>query len=97
VTGGNATRNSTVASFTGSAAFDRIDKDHAGTVDHSELDGRLSAKEMAAEHSDTDNTLDKVEYLALVEQRFKVADRDNDGTVDAGELNRRPVKRWFDW
>jgi hypothetical protein len=28
----------------------------------------------------------KDEYLAVVEQRFKAANCDNDGTLDAGEL-----------
>ena len=32
-------------------------------------------------------TLD--EYLAVVEQRFKAADPDNDGTLDAKELRSR--------
>ena len=70
----------------GSAAFDRLERDHDGTLDHSELHGRLNAKDMAAADPDKDGTLDKGEYLALVEQRFKAADRDNDGTVDASEL-----------
>jgi EF hand len=76
----------TEAKAAGSAAFDRIEKDHEGTMDHSELHGRLSAKDMAAADPDRDGTLDKAEYLALVEQRFKAADPDNDGTVDAREL-----------
>jgi EF hand len=33
-----------------------------------------------------DGTLDKNEFLALVEKRFKAADPDNDGTIDAKEL-----------
>jgi hypothetical protein len=74
------------AKAAGSAAFDRIEKDHDGTVDRSELHGRLKAKDMAAADPDNDGTLDKAEYLALVEQRFKAADPDNDGTVDAREL-----------
>jgi hypothetical protein len=74
------------AKTAGSAAFDRLEKDHDGTLDRSELHGRLNAKEMAAADSDRDGTLDKAEYLVLVEHRFKAADADNDGTVDAGEL-----------
>jgi Ca2+-binding EF-hand superfamily protein len=34
---------------------------------------------------DNDGTLDKNEFLALVEKRFKAADPDNDGTIDAKE------------
>jgi hypothetical protein len=74
------------AKAAGSAAFDRLEKDHDGTLDHRELHGRLSAKGMAAADPDKDGTLDKAEYLALVEQHFKAADADNDGTVDASEL-----------
>jgi EF hand len=74
------------AKTAGSAAFDRLEKDHDGTLDHSELRGRLTAKDMAAADPDKDGTVDKAEYLALVEQRFRAADPDNDGTVDASEL-----------
>ena len=74
------------AKAAGSAAFDHLEKDHDGTLDHGELHGRLKARDMAAADPDKDGTLDKAEYLALVEQRFKAADPDNDGTVDASEL-----------
>src|SRR5262245_53627424 len=40
----------------------------------------------AAADPDNDGTLDKNEFLALVEKRFKAADPDNEGTVDAKEL-----------
>ena len=70
----------------GSAAFDRLEKDHDGTLDSSELHDRLNAKDITAADPDKDGTLDKAEYLALVEQRFKAADPDKDGTVDASEL-----------
>jgi len=76
----------TEAKAAGSAAFNRIEKDHDGTADRRELHGRLSAEDLAAADPDRDGTLDKAEYLALVEQRFKAADPDNDGTVDASEL-----------
>ena len=46
----------------------------------------MSRKELAAADGDHDKTLDKNEYLALVEQRFKAADADGDGTVNAAEL-----------
>ncbi len=73
----------------GSAAFDRLERDHDGTLDKRELSWRLSAAELAAADPDHDGTLSKEEYLAVVEQRFKAADRDNDGTLDANELNSR--------
>ena len=39
-----------------------------------------------AHFAGNDGTLDKNEFLALVEKRFKAADPDNDGTIDAKEL-----------
>jgi Ca2+-binding EF-hand superfamily protein len=48
--------------------------------------GRLNAKALATADADNDGTLDKNEFLALVEKRFKAADPDNDGTIDAKEL-----------
>jgi hypothetical protein len=69
-----------------SAVFDRLDRDHDGTLDRRELAGRLSAKEFAAADPDHDKTLTKDEYLAIVEQRFKAANLDNDGTLDAREF-----------
>ena len=73
----------------GEAFFDKLDRDHDGTLDRRELRGRLSAKEFAAADPDKDGTLTKDEYLAVVEQRFKAADPDNDGTLDAKELSSR--------
>lgn len=70
-----------------SALFDKLERDHDGTLDKRELAGRLSAKELAAADPDHDGTLTKDEYLAVVEQRFNAANPDKDGTLDATELN----------
>ena len=70
-----------------SALFDKLERDHDGTLDKRELGGRLSAKEFAAADPDHDGTLTKDEYLAVVEQRFNAANPDKDGTLDAKELN----------
>jgi hypothetical protein len=70
-----------------SALFDKLERDHDGTLDKRELAGRLSAKEFAAADPDHDGTLTKDEYLAVVEQRFNAANPDKDGTLDAKELN----------
>jgi hypothetical protein len=69
-----------------SKLFDKLDRDHDGTLDRRELRGRLNANDFAAADPDNDGTLDKNEFLALVEKRFKAADPDNDGTIDAKEL-----------
>jgi len=70
-----------------SALFDKLERDHDGTLDKRELAGRLSAKELAAADPDRDGTLTKDEYLAVVEQRFNAANPDKDGTLDAKELS----------
>jgi hypothetical protein len=76
----------------GAAAFYREDGEMSLrqkcilTLDKRELRGRLSAKEFAAADPDNDGTLDKDEFLALVEAKFKAADPDKDGTIDAKEL-----------
>ena len=71
------------------ALFDKLDRDHDGTLTKAELRGRLSAKEFAAADADKDGTLSKDEYAAVVERRFKAADADNDGTLTAKELRTR--------
>jgi hypothetical protein len=63
--------------------------DRDGTLDARELKGRLSAKELAAADPDHDGTLTKDEYLAVVEQRFKAANRDADDTIDAKEFGSK--------
>ena len=46
-----------------SALFDRLDRDHDGTLDRRELKGRLSAKDFATGDPDHDDTLTRGEYL----------------------------------
>jgi Ca2+-binding EF-hand superfamily protein len=69
-----------------SKLFDKLDRDHDGTLDKRELRGRINGSDFAAADPDNDGTLDKNEFLALVEKHFKVADPDNEGTIDAKEL-----------
>jgi Ca2+-binding EF-hand superfamily protein len=70
------------------AEFAKLDRDHEGTLDASELRGRLSAKDLKAADPDHDGTLTMDEYLAIVAQRFAAANGDNDGTLDGKELAR---------
>ena len=72
-----------------SAVFDRLDRDHDGTLDLRELRGRLTAKELNAADPDHDKTLTKDEYFAVVEKRFNAADPDRDGTLDSKELRTK--------
>ncbi len=71
------------------AMFDKLDRDHDGTLTRGELRGRLSAKEFTAADIDKDGTISKDEYLAVVEHRFKAADADNDGTLTRQELKTK--------
>ena len=71
------------------AMFDKLDRDHDGTLTGRELRGRLSAREFTAADADKDGTISKDEYLAVVEQRFKAADTDNDGTLTRRELRSK--------
>jgi len=72
-----------------SALFDRLDRDHDGTLDRRELRGRLSARELDDADPDHDGTLTKSEYLAVVEKRFNTADPDRDETLDSKELKTK--------
>ena len=69
--------------------FDKLDRDHDGTLTRRELRGRLSAKEFAVADTDKDGTISKDEYFAIVEQRFKAADTANDGTLTRRELRSK--------
>lgn len=66
--------------------FDKLDTDKDGTLSFKELHGRLSRKEFTAADTDTDQSLTREEYLAVVELRFKAADRDHDGTISSWEF-----------
>lgn len=88
-TDGDGTIDLAEAKKAASALFDKLERDHDGTLDQRELTRRLTPKELAAADPDRDRTLTRDEYLAVVEQRFGAADPDHDGTLDARELNTR--------
>ena len=69
--------------------FDKLDRDHDGTLTGRELRGRLSAREFAAADADKDGTISKDEYLTVVEELFKAAYPDNDGTLTRQELKTK--------
>ena len=50
-----------------SALFDKLERDHDGTLDKRELARRLTAKELAVADPDHDGTLTKDECLAVFE------------------------------
>ena len=71
--------------------FDRLNKDKGKdtTLDRRELRGRLSKKELEKADPDKDRTIDRAEYLAVVEVRFKAANGDKDTTIECKELGTR--------
>jgi hypothetical protein len=73
-----------------SAKFDLIDANHDGTLDEKDL-AAANVDKAALEKADHDHngTLTKDEYLGLVQDAFKAADRDNDGKVSAAELQTK--------
>lgn len=66
--------------------FDKLDHDHDGTLSRKELARRAGSSEFKQANADGDDTLDKAEYLKLVEDRFKAADKDGEGTLDKTEM-----------
>jgi Ca2+-binding EF-hand superfamily protein len=68
------------------ASFDKLDVGHAGTLERKDLKGRVSDKDWMAADPLNDTTMTKDEYVGFVKIIFKRVDRDNDGTIDAKEL-----------
>ncbi|WP_395665916.1 EF-hand domain-containing protein [Methylocella sp.] len=75
------------------AKFDALNKDPDHTLDHPELKGVLEEMEIVKADPDKDGTLDKNEYLVVVEKLFVLADPDKDGTLDAKELETEHGKK----
>ena len=61
-------------------------------MDIKELHGRVTKADLSAADPDKDATLTKDEYLALVEKKFKAADKDGEGTLDSKELHTEAGK-----
>lgn len=67
--------------------FDKLDADHDGTLTSQELGSRTTAADLKQANPDNDGTLDKAEYLKLVEQRFDAAAGGPDKTIKTGDLS----------
>jgi hypothetical protein len=90
-TGKDGTINLTEAKFAAAAVIVKIDSDHNGILTNEELGGRAGVVDQLVPTGrfmfwKTKGTLTKQEYLDLVEGRFKPAIPDDDGTLDAKEL-----------
>ena len=54
--------------------FDRLERDHDGTIEPKEIGPRISKRDFALADADLDGTLTKAEYVALAERLFRAAD-----------------------
>ena len=74
------------------ALFDKLDLDHKGTLTSEELGDRAQLIQGLLPSPNrfkmfaVGGKMTKDDYLALTEERFKLADPDNDGKLDAKEL-----------
>jgi len=72
------------------ALFDELDRNHNGALTQEELGDRASVPRLEPSPSPfkqfAAGTMTKDDYLALTERRFKLADQEHDGKLDAKEL-----------
>ncbi len=54
--------------------FDRLERDHDGTIEPKEIGPRISKRDFALADADQDGALSKDEYIALAERLFRAAD-----------------------
>ena len=71
----------------GRKLFADLDKSGDGLLQPEELNGRLGAAVLKAADPDADGALNPQEYAALLTARYKSANTNSDGLVDASELN----------
>ena len=75
------------------ALFDTLDVDHDGTLTNKELGGRAEVMRQILPSPNpykmfaVEGAMTRDAYLSLTETRFKLADPDNDGMLDAKELD----------
>jgi hypothetical protein len=78
------------------ALFDTLDANHDGTLTNEELGGRAEVLRQLLPSPNpymsfsVEGVMPKGAYLSLTETRFKLADPDNDGKLDAKELESPP-------
>ena len=76
--------------------FDTLDANHDGTLTNEELGGRAEVLRQLLPSPNpymsfsVEGVMPKGAYLSLTETRFKLADPDNDGKLDAKELDSPP-------
>lgn len=73
-----------------SDAFDNLDSDGDGKIDHRTSGKRFSREEFKKSDTDKDDMLNKNEYFAVADSLLRAADQDKDGTLDENEFNSTP-------
>ena len=87
---GDGTIDLEEAKRAGGQLFERLDRRHTGKLSRIKLGlRRVTRDEFSWADRDHDGTLDKDEFLALVERQFRAADVDHDGTVSRAEFEAR--------
>jgi hypothetical protein len=73
----------------GVKVFEAINPDGDTTLESGETKGRVSEKDWAKVNNDGDQTLEMDEWLKILRQRVKRADKDKDGKLTAEELDSK--------
>ena len=68
------------------ARFEALDRNHKGRLNRNQLGGVLTFQQFRQADKDKDGTLDKNEFLSVVDKLFQAADKDHDGTLEKTEL-----------
>jgi|APFre7841882630_1041343.scaffolds.fasta_scaffold44464_2 hypothetical protein len=66
--------------------FDRLERDHDGTIEPKEIGPRISKRDFASADANQDGLLTKDEYVGLAEKLFRAADVRNHGELGEKEL-----------
>lgn len=66
--------------------FERLDRDHDGTIEPKEIGPRISKRDFASADAGHDGTLTKDEFTALAERLFRAADEGGHGELGEKEL-----------
>jgi Ca2+-binding EF-hand superfamily protein len=73
----------------GVKTFQAINPDGDTTLEDDETKGRITEKDWARANTDGDETLEMDEWLKILRQRVKRADKDKDGKLTAEELDSK--------
>lgn len=73
----------------GVKTFTAINPDGDTTLESKETEGRITDKDFKRANKDGDKTLEMDEWLSILRTRFRLADPDHDGTLDAKELDTK--------